>query len=364
MKKHKKYVFIGLLALLGAAAVTLTMCGKHEEKESAGGGGTSSADTSNRPEKKDLSNVKVTADTWQAVVREMGKEKVAELYVEKMINDPSFENRIPINFYGKIVDQFGNPVEGAQVDMWWWTIDSPTGKSERTVHSDSQGMFSLAGKKGKRLVMSFSKEGYYGAASENQTSFEYADPYIDTYHDPDPRNPVKFLMRKKGTPANLFRGDVDLRLREPGASSGIDLFAGKAAEAGQGQMQVTTWKPDLSEKEAKNMSIFPYDWKIKLEIGDGGFIANKDHFPLTAPENGYQTTIEENLHAEGGNSAGILFKRTFYFRVGKPPYNYGLMRVFAFGDDKGVQVTYMLNTTPGDRNLETGSEKDVYKFLR
>ena len=107
---------------------------------------------------------------------------------------------------------------------------------------------------------------------------------------------------------------------------------------------------------------------IGKPLSDGKFKAPLNHenaqllkklFPFTAPESGYQTTIEEHLHATGGNSAGILFKRTFYFRVGN---NYGLMRVFAFGDDNGVQVTYMLNTTPGDHNLETGSQGDVNDF--
>ena len=39
--------------------------------------------------------------------------------------DPDFQWKMPIEFYGKVVDQFGEPVVGATVDFVWTTVVGP-----------------------------------------------------------------------------------------------------------------------------------------------------------------------------------------------------------------------------------------------
>ena len=72
--------------------------------------------------------------------------------------DPRFEWKAPINFYGKVVDQDNQPIAGATVKFVWNDISS-AGWSSAESTSDVNGLFSLADKKGKGLSVSVSKMG-------------------------------------------------------------------------------------------------------------------------------------------------------------------------------------------------------------
>ncbi|MDG1358505.1 MAG: carboxypeptidase-like regulatory domain-containing protein, partial [Akkermansiaceae bacterium] len=70
----------------------------------------------------------------------------------------------PVNFWGKVVDQDGNPIQGARIEI---TLqDDPiqhADKINNTKHtktSDANGHFELLRKKGATLYAKASKEGY------------------------------------------------------------------------------------------------------------------------------------------------------------------------------------------------------------
>jgi len=294
----------------------------------------------------------------QVSVKKLGLQEAQMEFRRRREADRYYEGKVPINFWGKVVDQFGNPVEGARVDMDWTDL-SIKGSSNRTVYTDTQGKFSLTGVRGKNLGMFIEKEGYYRVSGrENQTSFEYASPYAETYFEPDKDNPVVFLMRKKGTPANLIKGDFTMKLHGEGVSGGIDFFKGKAVEEGQGQMQVTVWKySDFSERRENNISIFPYDWAITIKFPDGGFVEHNDVFPFLAPESGYVSEFSQRWHVEGQHvGSGNRLTKQWYFRVGNPP-RYGRMTFGTYGNMPNFNIGYYLNPTPNDRNLESANER-------
>ena len=110
--------------------------------------------------------------------------------------DPKFEWRMPVNFYGKVVDQASQPVPGATASFIW-TDMSAQGTSTIESVSDHQGLFVLDGVQGKRLQVRLKKDGYYTNA-DNPLSFEYASFFEPNYHNPDRQNPVIFRLRKKG----------------------------------------------------------------------------------------------------------------------------------------------------------------------
>ena len=194
------------------------------------------------------------------------------------------------------------------------------------------------------------KEGYYKMPSEgNQTSFEFAEFFDKNFYLPDKENPVVFLMGKKGTPANLIKGELTLCLEEEGASAGIDFFMGKAVGAGQGQMQVTTWKPEYLQ----GVSTYSFDWAVEIKFPDGGFVECHDVFPFLAPESGYVSEMSQKLHFTRDGLASVNhFKKKWYFRFGNPP-RYGRMTFSTYGNMPNFNVSYYLNPTPGDRNLES-----------
>src|SRR4030095_784290 len=110
--------------------------------------------------------------------------------------DPSFEWKVPINFYGRVVDQDNLPVPGATV-RFVWNDTSAHGTSEWSTASDANGRFALTNQKGKGLSVYVSKEGYHTSGGIGGMSFEYAAFFEGNYHRPDPGNPVTFRLVKK-----------------------------------------------------------------------------------------------------------------------------------------------------------------------
>jgi protocatechuate 3,4-dioxygenase beta subunit len=75
--------------------------------------------------------------------------------------DPRFEWKTPIAFYGKVIDQNAQPIPGFEVEVGW-TDMSPKGTSAAIVTTDAEGNFSITGIRGKNLgVRSLKKDGPY-----------------------------------------------------------------------------------------------------------------------------------------------------------------------------------------------------------
>lgn len=68
--------------------------------------------------------------------------------------DPAFKSKTPIQFYGKVIDQYGEPISSAAVDMSW---GKGTNYLAQTL---SNGYFSLSGVTGSSLSVFVKKEGY------------------------------------------------------------------------------------------------------------------------------------------------------------------------------------------------------------
>ena len=126
-----------------------------------------------------------------------------------------------IVFYGKIVDQFGNPVESVFV-----TVDAPipVGYQEdksrkRQVRTDMDGCFKVAkdiyGFKdfmgGNLFVDEIEKDGYeYIRGIDQEMSFSYAKNDPNRFN-PEKNRPVVFHMRKKELPPTFLFEEMDLR---------------------------------------------------------------------------------------------------------------------------------------------------------
>jgi hypothetical protein len=150
----------------------------------------------------------------QLSLQELSKKEAIREFNENTKRDVRYEWKIPIRFYGKVVDQYGEPVAGASVHLQWVNLQGERGVEETHVVTDAEGLFSLEGVRGKRLlVLRIEKNGYYDAnANENQTGFEFANPAEEIFYEPDASNPVVFMMRKKGESQPLIVKSVELKL--------------------------------------------------------------------------------------------------------------------------------------------------------
>jgi hypothetical protein len=194
--------------------------------------------------------------------------------------DPQYEWKTPIEFYGKVLDQNEQPVPGVEVSMNW-TDMSPNGTSAATVTTDAEGRFSITGIQGKNFgVRSLKKDGYLEAVKSNPRSFEYAGFWKPTYHEPDPNKPVIFHLRKKGDPAPLLFSEGKFVVTF-GTQSQIPMP--KVARAGVvSPVKVTVFENDVKTRR----------WKARIWMEEGGIQPALEEFPFTAPLEGYHASID------------------------------------------------------------------------
>ena len=70
--------------------------------------------------------------------------------------------KTPISFYGKVIDEKGNPIEGADVKFSAHDQTNPSIQSSHySCTSDKDGLFSVTGIHGAGLYVEVSKRGYY-----------------------------------------------------------------------------------------------------------------------------------------------------------------------------------------------------------
>lgn len=145
-------------------------------------------------------------------------------------------NAIVIEFYGKVVDQYAQPVAGASVKI------KVTGFEEEPpiieLQTDENGLFSLnrnRGVKGHKLyVTSIEKDGYEFnmGGVPNPYGFYYTG-YTPTRPNgfvPDANNPMVYHMRKKGEVKTFVLKTTDPRifLTPPQSEQGIDFVNQRA----------------------------------------------------------------------------------------------------------------------------------------
>jgi hypothetical protein len=72
----------------------------------------------------------------------------------KDLVDQAWEWRMPINFFGRVLDENEQPVPGAKVELSWTNL-SQAGSSEAQTTTDAQGFFSLLNRTGRQRENGF-----------------------------------------------------------------------------------------------------------------------------------------------------------------------------------------------------------------
>jgi hypothetical protein len=184
-----------------------------------------------------------------------------------------------------------------------------------------------------------SKDGYY---TSHATPNGYT--YLNQGFQPDPQNPVAYILRQKQQGTELVTSDngsrPNLAIRVPNDNTQVrvDFFQKQASQTGQ--LEISQNKPPW--REATN-------WSFRLSIPNGGLIENQDEFQFEAPDANYQSKIEYRF-AKGTTNWTTHVTKQFYIALGQPP-DYGWLRVESDLAQQTVLITYAINPT-GSRNLE------------
>lgn len=248
--------------------------------------------------------------------------------------------RKPIEFCGKVIDQYEQPVSGVQVQLIW-TDTSTNGTSEKHMLTDTQGQFFLRGTTGRLLQVWLIKDGYY-VPKTNQNNFDYATGYMAA-----PSNPVIFRLVKKGEGADLITSQYGMSSTldfsvstSDGSPVRVDFFNRKTGR--NGQMEISQNKPAYGAWQMAT------GWSYRLAILDGGFVETSDEFPFEAPASGYQSVVEFKFQKADANWTEHINK-TFYIAFGNPR-KYGRIRIETTMTT-GTVLEYAINPD-GTRNLE------------
>src|SRR6266550_951414 len=221
----------------------------------------------------------------------------------------------PITFYGRVIDQNGDPVVNA------------------TVNYTALDKFDQSGSKYQ---------------SESNASFAYGiGPDSTRKEQPTENDPAVFVLQKKGVSEPLIQaegGQIDVpRTGEPLT---IDLTTGRP---GRGDLQIETWVGDSSQRR--------FDWRYRLSVSGGGLAERKGQFDFEAPADNYQTSIDVNMSA---NSEQWSARPTKEYFAKLPDGRYARFSVkFYAGDRNFIVFESYLNPRPGSRNLEFDPQKTV-----
>ena len=228
-------------------------------------------------------------------------QKVADAVWRNMVVQGYHAEEGKVLFYGRVVDQFTNPVVEANVEVSVPVVNLLGAMSydKRTLKTGKDGNFEVSSRtygvselKGHDLyIEKITKDGYGGNWYNGSNSgFSFA---LGNRFRPDPQHPVIYQLRKKLEPEVFLFHETDLNLELRTAASGWTLGYDFISRHRLDDIKRLVFDyqpvfPDLKLKATFNTS--DATWTVVLSPGNtnGGIIAS-EQLLYEAPETGYQT---------------------------------------------------------------------------
>lgn len=260
----------------------------------------------------------------------------------------------PITFYGKVIDQFGEPVSMAIVK--YDTNDNLSGLgTKHSTKADNAGDFSIHGA-GASLSVEVSKDGYYPIDFSppwdkpgSSNGFAYAAVGGSKPHQPDVAHPVIFALHKQGKVEPLER----LRSKSfdvPKSGSEVKINVAPQGSKALREITVKMWIND-----GKKTSLGTFDWSFEIAAIDGGLVPRSDKYNFTAPETGYEPAQKVSIPATLPRPQWEeVAERSYFVKFNDGAF--ARIDVTAF-NSAGVEIKGYINPQTGSRNLESDPKK-------
>jgi hypothetical protein len=227
---------------------------------------------------------------------------------QEMVEGLSTKNDIPIDFYGKLEDQFGKPVVGAEITGSTIIYNgTKTGSTRVTATSDASGLFEIHAGKGESLGVIPKKEGY--ALATTAVGFRYS--HLDqNYFVPDPNSPVVMKMWKLQGSEPLLSIGQTFKFRYTDNSVNFDLLTGKIVPSGGDITMILNRSPGVISGRTRQ------DWGVEIQAVQGGLIESSGDERVTywAPESGYQPSYSFTMSTNPPNKWHGGWGATFYIK--------------------------------------------------
>jgi len=282
-----------------------------------------------------LSNPTNLAEAYKAYDRGLiDKDQLRRLIITE-------RSKQSLDFYGKVIDQYGQAVVGAKVkgDV---ELDPGTGygKSETYyTETDAEGRFSFIGLHGLGLGIWPQKQGY-------DYDLKLPSRRPDNYQ-PDLNNPVFFTMWKLKGAEPMVHSQIEVGIPCDGTQRKFDLLTGHRVENG-GDLTVSFSRDPVNIVRGKH-----FDWKLVLDVPQGGLFEITDLYPNEAPAEGYHPDVVIDMPADT-NGWSSSFRESYYLesRDGKV---FGRVTVHLTGDYEPPPAHFEIDAylnPGGSHNLE------------
>lgn len=219
---------------------------------------------------------------------------------ESIFADTMLRNKKEIDFYGRVIDQSGQPVVSAKVRG---IVKLGFGDTEeRDTMTDSDGLFHFLDLHGQGLAIRLQKQGYQASS---KIPFQMPDNYW-----PDSAHPAEISMWKSRGSEPMIHDRKLYGIRPNGTVFTINLVSKKkvAGESADGDLLVRLERPAQLKPKQK------FDWKFEISAVNGGLIeATNADYLNEAPESGYEPSYQIDMSATNQNWREQVGK-TFYFK--------------------------------------------------
>jgi hypothetical protein len=265
----------------------------------------------------------------------------------------AIDSRQAIEFYGRVVDQHGEPVPGAKVrgsveivERW---MDQKW--DEHFTTTDRDGYFHFSNLHGQSLVVTPNKEGY---ESKSTRSFHYSGlTPAKERHQPSRDKPVVFTIWKQQGPEPLIKGDKFFGIKGDGTPFTIDLLKGRKAEGRgtDGDLVVSVTQPSQLTNGQR------FDWSFRIEAIGGGLVEPvQTQYLNEAPAEGYQPQVSQELKAADREWSDVV-RKVFYVKSRNGTQFASIITEFHANYQGAAvfSVRYLVNPKQGSRNLEQAS---------
>lgn len=219
-------------------------------------------------------------------------------------------NHVPIEYYGIVVDETGQPLPDTQVK---WSVAYKDGFQEGhktgKVATDAQGRFAITGVSGKSLSVFPERTGYRFVATNGGAIYSHLWS-ADQRHSPNPTNPVRLTMWRIKAGEKLFRLDRQFKVSVNQAPIFLNLVKGTIAEKDADIKLTIVRSPGTLSKQS------PADWSLQIEVVDGGILQvpfDVYRATLEAPEGDYQSDWQIKMTA-GDRNWFDNFQETFFMK--------------------------------------------------
>jgi hypothetical protein len=259
------------------------------------------------------------------------------------------------DFYGKVVDQYGQPVSTAEVSLQVHQTEERGGTFK--TQTDAKGLFQFTGIRGESLSVIPSKAGYqiegHGLGTKGQNGPETK---------PDQRM-VYTMWKLKGPEPMIHKEFASRKIIPDGRTYTIDLLKNEIVEGTNGgDLRIRIHRPPNLKPREK------FDWTFAMQAVDGGFIeVTNDIYLNEAPASGYLPEYGILRHATDvvNYATRELYRtdRTFFLKS-RGGQLYGHFKILELDPDfrsKGMAVLRLdyYVTPAGSRNLEFDPAKQI-----